>query len=82
MEEKKLKHEYYHTAYIKRWGVLGLRTVSAIDIKRYVTKRGQFVRFYKCDLINFEFEYQCTSQQLWVWAFSLWSVLNNGIFMR
>lgn len=64
MEEKKLKHKYYHTAYLKKCGVLGLKADSSIYVKCYVTKRGQFVRFYKCDLINFEFKYQCTSQQL------------------
>jgi hypothetical protein len=53
MEEKKLKHKYSHTACIKRWDVVGLRTDSSADIKRYATKRGQFAHFYKCDLTNF-----------------------------
>jgi hypothetical protein len=53
MEEKILKHKYNHTAYIKRCGVLGLRTDSSVDIEHYATKRGQFIRFYKCDFINF-----------------------------
>jgi hypothetical protein len=53
MEEKKLKHKYNCTAYIKRWDVLGLRTDSSADLKRFATKRVQFVHFYKCDLMNF-----------------------------